>query len=508
MREEATPAAGAHAARPEPSPSAAGTARPLGRLAPVFLAVLLAAALLAPIWTVRFVPLVDYPNHLASAFVLTHLKDVAYHFSRFYAAHWNSYPYLAMDWILVGLQWLVPIGIAGRLLLSLSVLAVPAAAWFFVRRANPGEESLAFWSLLIVENLYFFQYGFLNMQLSLALCLVVLGVWLSQLERPRTGGWLALLALTTALYFTHLMGFGVAGLVMTLYLLIGRRPLRRMLLSWALFLPGILFFLHSQAQLHAPWKMQLRGLGAKVTGLLSLVYGASPAVDFLTLVAIILAVVAACASNRELRWNRRWLGVAGVLFLLYWVFPASYAQGMNSDRRLLPFLFLIALAALRVGRRGRQLAVLAVLLFLVRTGTIERSFLAVQPQLARTADSFAAIPANARVLPLVGWEKGSPSVERNFWAYGVIERGWLVPTLFHDPGVQPLQLKLPVYNPYRPASFGPLKAVDWNQVRRDYDYVWAYRVPQDSEPLAGIGTSVFAGRSLKIIRVNRESPQP
>src|SRR5713226_2931738 len=131
--------------------------------------VLLGAALLVPIWTVRYPPLIDYPNHLASAFVLAHLKDPAFHFSQFYASDWNTYPYLAMDLILVGLQWFFPIDVAGRVLLSLCVLAVPAAVWFFIRQANAGQETLALWSLFISTGVYFFLDGLLNLQLGLAL---------------------------------------------------------------------------------------------------------------------------------------------------------------------------------------------------------------------------------------------------------------------------------------------------------------------------------------------------
>lgn len=31
--------------------------------------------LVAPVWSVKYPPLVDFPNHLASAFVLSHLHD-------------------------------------------------------------------------------------------------------------------------------------------------------------------------------------------------------------------------------------------------------------------------------------------------------------------------------------------------------------------------------------------------------------------------------------------------
>src|SRR5262249_32116823 len=158
-----------------------------------------------------------------SAFVLAHLKDPAFHFSQFYKPDWNTGPYLTMDVILVGLQRFVSIDIAGRLLLSLCVLALPASVWFFLREANPAEESLALWSLLVSTNHLFFLYGFIGMQLSVDLSFLVLGLWLRYLRRPRVGCWLVLLVITTVLYFTHLVGFGMAGLVMTAYALFARR---------------------------------------------------------------------------------------------------------------------------------------------------------------------------------------------------------------------------------------------------------------------------------------------
>jgi len=466
----------------------------------------LAAGLLAPIWTVRYVPLVDYPNHLASAFVLAHLKDPSFHFNQFYSSDWNTYPYLTMDWILVGLQRFLPIDLAGRVLLSLCVLAVPAAAWFFVHQANPGAESLAFWSLVVAQNLYFFLNGFVNMQLSLALCLVVLGLWLRYLEEPRPASWLVLLLLTTALYFTHLMGFGVAGFVMTAYAILGRRRAREILLSWGLFIPGILFLLHSRARPGAGWAVLSRSFGAKAAGLLALVLGFSPALDFLTVLVIGGSLALAIVENPQFAWNRRWLGVVACLFGLYWIFPAGYGAGMNADRRLLPFLFLVGLAAAYVGRRGRWLAVVAVLLFALRAGALEYHVVSLQPHLEQMARSFSVIPENARVLPLVPWARGQPIVERHFWAYGVIERGWYSPCLFHDPGVQPFRLRLQAYNPYQPSSCGDLGTIDWGRVRSDYDYAWAYDVPQYAASLAAIGTPVFEGGGLRVFRLNRTAP--
>ena len=90
--------------------------------------------LLAPIWSVAFPPLLDYPNHLARSFVLAHLNDPAFTFSRFYRADWGAYPYLGMDASLAVLGRLFPIETAGRVFLSLCALALPAAGWFFFDR--------------------------------------------------------------------------------------------------------------------------------------------------------------------------------------------------------------------------------------------------------------------------------------------------------------------------------------------------------------------------------------
>ena len=295
----------------------------------------LCAILLAPIWTVHYPPLVDYPNHLASAFVLAHLKDPAFHFSQFYGSDWNTYPYLAMDLILVGLQWFFPIDMAGRLFLSLCVLVVPLAVWFFIREANPGQDTLALWSLYISTGVYFFLDGLLNLQLGLALCFVVLGLWLRWLDRPRLTLWCLLLVATTALYFTHLVGFGVACFVATAYSILAHRRIREILLTWILFLAGILFYLHLVVHVRIGWTWGSHDFARKATGLLVVMLGYSPALDFLTLVAMVGCIILGRSGNPEFRWNHRWLGVAGCLFVLYWIFPGAY--GARQAACALPF---------------------------------------------------------------------------------------------------------------------------------------------------------------------------
>jgi len=488
--------------------SAASTSPVLHRAAMALMFLAITAGLLAPIWTVQFPLLIDYPNHLASAFVLAHLRDAAYQYGQYYRADWNTYPYLAMDVILLGLQQVVSIDLAGRLFISLCVLSVPAAAWFFIRRANPGEERLVFWSLLVTNNLYFFRYGFLNLQLSMAICFFLLGLWLWHLERPRAGTWCLLLLVTMVLYFTHLVGFAVAAVVMTAYGLSVRRPIKEMALAWALYIPGMLCYLHAVAGHGARGEVQFRPLLVKAGSLVSLMVECSTPVDVITMIVMLGVLAWAQIDNPEFKWNRHWRRATWILFLFYWILPAAIGPATNVDKRLLPFVFVLSLAGAKAGSRGRKLAIIALLLFFVRTGVLEKYFVSEQPRFASMAGANAAIPPGARVLPLVDWAGGATLPERHFWAYGVINRGWVSPCLFHDPGVHPFALKHDTYDPCAQA-FTSTSKLDWGRVASDFDYVWAYRVPQFSSSLSSIGVSTFRNGDLEVFRLNRAvTPAP
>jgi hypothetical protein len=77
--------------------------------------------LLLPLWIVKYPPLLDYPNHLARVFILTHINDPNYQFSEYYTATIGPYPYLTMDVLLMGLQKFTSIVTGGRIILSLCV---------------------------------------------------------------------------------------------------------------------------------------------------------------------------------------------------------------------------------------------------------------------------------------------------------------------------------------------------------------------------------------------------
>jgi hypothetical protein len=463
---------------------------------------ILAVMLLWPIWIVAFPPLLDYPNHLARGFILAHLNDQSFSFPQFYRADWGAYPYLGMDASLAVLARLFPIETAGRVYLSLCALTLPAATWFFLRQAQPDAEEAALWALLIAYNVFFLE-GFLNFDLSIAVGFLALGLWLRWLARPGIWRWIAVLVTFTALYFTHLLGFAIAGLIVIAYLAFSRRPLRDWLWSGALALPGIAFYLRSSRVGLTANKIVFHGLDDKLDSLGMILHGYWPWLDWISLAALAIWFLAAWWRNPEFRWDRKWLAIAVFFFALFWVIPWMWGQEASDlDIRVLPFLFIAILATARIGQRAKALAAIPILLFAARTASVTRHFKEAQPALAGLARSFDSVPRGALVLPIV--EGDEDPIERpftHFWAYGVIRRGWFSPYLKDAPGETPMRI---IYDSYTPDGFWNLvydETPDWQRVQNEYEYVWAYDVPRYSASLAEIGERIYSSGALEVYRV-------
>ncbi len=466
--------------------------------------------LLVPIWIVRYPPLLDYPNHLASSFVLAHLHDLRFRFSELYEANWALSPYVAKDATLVMLQRLVSVDAAGRVLLSICVLALPLSVWFFMRQGQAEGNAAVPWAFVLTYNI-FFLFGFLEYCLSIAGCFAVLGLWLQYLHRPTTLRWVGLLVAVVALYSVHLFGFAMAGLVMTVYAFAKRQTLKQLGLSWLLFLPGFVLFVKAQMGANAAHHVIVfGGLTRKPAWLLALLEvhprPAEP-VNLVVFALLIMAFVVPLWKNTDRRWNRDWIKVTAVLFALYWLLPGGY-EGESFfavDVRVLPFLFILAFAALDMGRRGRWFATVAIIVFVVRMVSLTELFLVEQPRLDRLARSFDAVPPNAHVVPMVmAWTGKVPSLlfyPSHFWAYGVIQRGWLTPYLFTLQGVQTLRLQAKPYPEVIEVVPETEARLDWETVRRTYDYVWAYRLPRLSSKLRDVGELVFADEGLEVFKM-------
>lgn len=162
---------------------------------------LLCLMLVAPLLLVDVPPLLDYPNHLARAVVLA-FHDPA--LRQMYAPRWAIIPDLGTDLVLPPLLHVLPVHVAGRIVVACAVL-LPVFGTVAYSRAVFGTRSL--WplgSVLVAYNGTLLM-GFLNFVVGIGLALLLAAVWIAWRERYPA----RVIALTTvgaaALFFCHLM---------------------------------------------------------------------------------------------------------------------------------------------------------------------------------------------------------------------------------------------------------------------------------------------------------------
>ena len=466
---------------------------------------LFATLLILPIWSVKYPPLVDYPNHLARAFILYHLNDPNYQFGRYYAADWGVHPYCFADFLVQVFQHFVGIYAAGRLLLTVCILGLPLSVAFFLRRANPGNEYLALWALAVAYNPNFLM-GFMSFVLSIALCFVTVGLWLDYMRTGQPKYWAATLVFATVTYLTHLGGFAVAGLTIPLYTLVATGIGKRLLTAVLLFVPGGSFFLYEKLHGWAGRSLDYSTwtFNSKWRGMLVPYREYTRFVEGFTILALMTTVVYFLWRRQHLRIHAIWIPVVLAILAIHWMLPGAYGELGLIDYRFCIFAFLFGLAVPSfAGPRTIPIA-LATTVFLLHAYQAESYFASEQKHLSSVAKGFQYIPPNALVLAYTAqshaaWERCD---DMHFWGYGVIERGWITPSVFHQRGVQPLQLRVPMYSDDDQYGGGLIEqkyALDL--IGQSYDYLWAANISYLDPLLDKIADPILSQGSLKIFQV-------
>jgi len=155
-----------------------------------------------PIWLSAHPPMTDYPQHLSMASVLRWYHDPARHLIETYTLALTR-PNTAFAFLTVALSYVMPLSLAGKLVVACSVAATGLAGLALARRAGrPGWFGLL--ALLSAFNFAFF-FGFVNNVIATPLFLYSVVLSDRQLDRPiGWRPWLVLATLGCAFYFVHI----------------------------------------------------------------------------------------------------------------------------------------------------------------------------------------------------------------------------------------------------------------------------------------------------------------
>jgi hypothetical protein len=236
----------------------------------------------------------------------------------------------------------------------------------------------------------------------------------------------------------------------------------------------------------------------------------SRSLDLVVLASLAILFFFTFKKTQRGRLQTVWLVACAVLLAAYFVAPGEYGFGGYVDVRILPFIYLFLLAIVRFERVPGFLPICLALLALFRVATVEKMFMERQSEAQRLTASFDAIPRDAKVLSFVKVTKDDGLAGRgdvHHLEYGTIQRGFLVPTLFHLSGVQPIQLVDSVYCANVFCSFSDAAGADWKQIAKSYDFLWVHNDAEIAPYASRVAQVVFTNDSVVVYRVQHSAAE-
>lgn len=409
---------------------------------------LLAIIALVPLLAVTVPPLVDYPNHLARMYILSHWADDAA-LRQNYVIDWKLHPNMAMELLVPTLARFMSIYTAGKVFIGLTLLALLGGT-LALRKALVGRVGVwPVFAALFLYN-YVLAWGFLDYLFTAGLALFAFAAWIAL----RTRGALIRVPLFTAvamgLFIAHVFGLFAFGLLVLGYeawfswrhCLTGRRFLAAWATTGLPFVPAALFFVHWTMANHSdvaaisefgPWTQRFLTL-------ISPVYVGLPWIDFPT-AAFVALVFMMCRSSKALGFVSE-LKLPVLLLAAATVAMPHYLSGVWGTHFRLPVVIAcIVVAGVRVAPgTGRVMALVlpaAMALFVLRTGYIAASWSDFDRKFTEFRSASAVIERGKSLLAIedeTDLPAGRlPFYGMQFWnlaGLAVIERSVFMPTLF------------------------------------------------------------------------------
>jgi len=486
----------------------------------------LLGVLLIPVWQFRYPPLLDYPNHLARAFVLLHPDNEL--LGRYYQAAWSLLPNLGMDLAMLGLGQIFSIHTAGKAFISLTLLLMTSAPLALSYALRGKIHSINLMPLVFTYSLVT-QYGFLSYLLSTSLA-----IWFYALyhacssRRP----FLAIgigVAFATILSIAHLYGLLIYGALVlghagSSFFSSGGRLFAKLRLLFLRGLQGAIPL--AMLSFWGPPSEGGSAVWASVSDKILLhatLLSSYPMLAKVAILALLASVALLYGSRRQWPLVGSMTAPVLVLYALYWVAPQGYGSGWHGDWRLLPAVALAAAGALTVGAIGpwNRLAIGIAISALAgfQSWYLQERWRRADAIQSRVAAYLASVEPGAGVLPLfLGnsiMEAQGPIPYTHLAATGVIENCTFIPSLFAYRSQQPLRYT----DAYEKARTGYAQVffldpsiVDWTRAEAIFDYILVLDADggvenwQTQIPIPTIRRQ-SDGAHIMLLRTSRQAPQ-
>ena len=407
------------------------------------------AVVLYPIAAVNVPNLVDYPNHLARMYILSHI-DGSDALRRFYEIRWRPTTYMAMDAAFLGLSRIAPIYQAGKVFVGLCVLlpVVSVAALHYVVHRRLSAVPIA--AFLLSYN-YILFYGFLNYLPVLCLAVLFFAGWIATADWPRWPRALLFCVPALALYFGHLVAFAAYCLLVGSFEIgrawrTGFRPLPVVaadgIAAGLQIVPALALGLivRTDRPFVGPLTTHFGTLAGKATAVVSPVLFMDHRVDVAIGAAAVLALIAGLLTGR-LRLALVLLPSFVAICVVSLLIPAILLDVWGMDLRLPLLAAMLLVAAVSTTEKARpalKLGVLAcvVLAVFARSVLITAHLRKADAAIAEFRRVIDAMPSGQRLITVDAsngrFVPGDPGLEvtPSVQSLAIIDRDAFVPSQF------------------------------------------------------------------------------
>ena len=386
-----------------------------------------AMALIAmvPLLRPEIPPLVDLPGHMGRYRVqLSH--DQYPWLLDWYNFNWQLIGNLGIDILIIPLAKLFGLELAVKLIvMTIPALMVTGLLWI-AREVHGRIPPTALFALPLAYS-YPFQFGFVNFALAMAIALNAFALWLRLARQKRFRLRAAIFVpLSCALWVCHTFGWGVLGVLAFSGEMIRQHDARidRGPVSWIkawvraglgclpLALPIVLMI---------AWRS-----GEHVTGQTADWFNWRAKIGYATMalrdrwmafdmasVAALLVILFRGFRDPNVEYSRN-LGLSALFLLaVYLLLPRIVFGSAYADMRLVPFVFAVAVIAVRAKRglsiRGSAtLAAVGLVFFVARIGAGTASYWMFANDYDRELKALDHVPVGAKLVTFIGTQCGAP----------------------------------------------------------------------------------------------------
>ena len=403
---------------------------------------------LMPILSVTVPPLIDYPNHLARMHILSAWENTP-SLQANYDLNWSLQPNLAMDMLVPFLARFMSIYDAGRIFVAATMLMILVAPlclrWVLYREIGVFPVLL----FLFLYN-HILHWGFLNYLFTAGLAILAFSGWIATRTQPPWSRAALFSVISLILYFGHLMGLMVFGLLVLGYELqfASRRGWRHKdtVMDWLVnagqfVVPGILFIQWAINNNSTHKAITAYGtLPSKMNALLSPIQFGMPGLDVIT--ALFLgSLIIYCRGYRKATLAADLKLPLLLMAAVAVIMPTMLSDVWGTDLRLPTILAIILVAGTRFNGNTTEplklITSVAVVLFSVRILFVMELWHDVERNYEEFKQAVRTIPSGAAAFAIGDNSDASISLRpyhaAMYWHMGtlaVIERSLFIPTLF------------------------------------------------------------------------------